>query len=900
MTGATAVNQEAELPAVKIRHGNAVSHDAKNTPAASPPANRQAMPPTASPLSPNSCLVAILLVIKTKTSPRVVFHYPAAPSVSAPSTSRDPAWYGAAGVASNSSDSSDDDEYSSESDSGRADGENSSRTGSRSSGGRGSKRDTLSSLKSSRPKSGPVGGAGEDVDEDMPGRGGERDGKRFRDRNEETRGRNAGGPDWERILGFSAEGLSKLLSPGRAYNKRRFELCLDQLVFLGAPRFVREDGLWKKKRRKRRDHAPAGEAAEDPGSPPGQPPNGTGQSPNGTSQSELELEQVPYFEPAYGHGLMSGAASEADSSRSASTGDGDGHDLIMFNVVFVLNPPALEYQTRVREMYDNVAKKFAKALKYAQGLHNYVYLESRALYAMKEKARENRTSMYTLWPSLANNSSLAKAIAMTFNAISHDKIAHVNLGRDIDTSFQIPQALSTRYAPGPAEPQMPGLWLTTAAPLADDDGDHAATLSPHSALLLLQDDEALLKEVESDAKELSGPLAYFVRHLTPTKSLKKVAAMSSLSLKDVQLLARHLVYWRRGRAIPPLRWRDTYVVSPNANMRSLRSAAARYAARFPTLPSLPKMLQSLSGPPRPYFHLMPTKDHRAAYMEILAWLMRYGWVTQLRTFGWVLVGREAKAAVAAQLEQERRQQHGRAGGGPGRRDRSVSGSSSRAGALDRSAETLLDAGSERVSSPLLRPPPDDQRPAPGASPRPRAASDAASVSSGRTVLTAAQAPFSPPARAPDDAGRAGGRLAPPSLADSPRLGSDRDAGDGGGEPSGRPGLAGVDGLAARLDGVVVVAAAGRGRGRPRGPPRAQHRDVAAAGVGAGGALDRADRRRHGEGPGRRGAAGRVAEAAQVPGREARVGGHQRVRGGQEEEGGGGARAAGRGRVGCYC
>jgi hypothetical protein len=170
------------------------------------------------------------------------------------------------------------------------------------------------------------------------------------------------------------------------------------------------------------------------------------------------------------------------------------------------------------------------------------------------------------------------------------------------------------------------------------------------------------------------------------------------------------------------------------------------------------MLQGLSGQPRPYFYLMPTKDHRQAYMEILAWLMRYGWVTQVRTFGWVLVSREVKGAVAAQLEVERRQQQqqGQHSGPRLGRDRSVSGSSARAGPppLDRSAETLLDGGggptaTDRVPSPLLRPPPhDDQRPAgggggggsAGASPRLRASSDAASVSSDGFPAAAPAAP----------------------------------------------------------------------------------------------------------------------------------------------------------------
>jgi hypothetical protein len=467
-------------------------------------------------------------------------------------------------------------------------------------------------------------------------------------------------PEWEHVLGFNSGALSKLLSPGRAFNKRRFELGINQLVFLGAPRFVRDDGLWKKKRRpKHKDHSKdtRDEHTE----------NGNGILPEESisahaseaqtpieelSKEDLDLQNVPIFDAAYGHGLMSGAASEVGSaSRSASSANGADDALGMFNVVFVINPPALEYQQRVDEMYDNVVKRFAKVLKYAQAYNKYVYLETRAISAMKEKARENQTSTSTLWASIASNSSLAKAIEITYRQISRDEIAHINLG-DFDTSIQIPQINSTRFAPHPTESQMPGLWLTTATPFDDEDSETG--LGQNSALLLLEDEGVLLKEVESDGKELSGPLSYFLSNLKSTKSLKKIAQMSSLSIKDVHILAQHLIYWRRARAIPPLRHQDTYIVSPNADMRKLKSASAQYATKFRSLPSLPKMLQSLSVP-RPYNHgRIPTKDHRDAYMEILAWLMRHGWVTQLRTFGWIQVRPEIKAAVAVKREQERR------------------------------------------------------------------------------------------------------------------------------------------------------------------------------------------------------------------------------------------------------
>lgn len=261
--------------------------------------------------------------------------------------------------------------------------------------------------------------------------------------------------------------------------------------------------------------------------------------------------------------------------------------------------------------------------------------------------------MSALWHQIISSSALAKSIAIIFDSISSSKIAHVHLDAGFETSFQIPQAISTPYVPTTTEPQIPGLWLTTASVV--DDEDPEAGLSPHCALLLLEDAETLLKEIEGDAKERSAPLAFYIRNSTPTKSLQKLAAAFSIKIQHIQLLANHLIYWRRARAIPPLNHRDTYIVSPNADMRALPSAIVGYAARFPTLPPLMKMLERLSGAPRPYGSFIPSKDHRSAYMEILAWLMRGGWVTQLRTFAWVRVSAKVKGEVFEIIDREARE-----------------------------------------------------------------------------------------------------------------------------------------------------------------------------------------------------------------------------------------------------
>ena len=259
--------------------------------------------------------------------------------------------------------------------------------------------------------------------------------------------------------------------------------------------------------------------------------------------------------------------------------------------------------------------------------------------------------MSILWPSIIKASPLASLLAHTYDSIAASRIAHVPISKTVETSLQIPQSISTQYAPTPSEPQMPGLWLTTAS-MADDDDESGRTLSPYAALLLLEDKDTLLKQVEKDNHELASPLAFFIREVSPTKSLQKLAVRLSLRLPDLQYLARHLIYWRRARAIPPLHTKDTYITSPNADMRQLSAAAIAYERRFTGLPSLPRMLHSLSARPVHYGWFIPSLDHKAVYMEMLAYLLRDGWVTQLRTFVWVKVSPSIKAKAAAQARHD--------------------------------------------------------------------------------------------------------------------------------------------------------------------------------------------------------------------------------------------------------
>lgn len=251
--------------------------------------------------------------------------------------------------------------------------------------------------------------------------------------------------------------------------------------------------------------------------------------------------------------------------------------------------------------------------------------------------------------------------------------------------------MSTSYVNTPTNPQIPGLCLTSSVTMTslggvpdgpeedNDDNDvevQAGIVSPFAAILLLVPPETLLKELTMTAnspqasaypttsssptdstapRSLAGPLAYFIRNVVPTKTLLQLSRSTcrGLSLADLQLLATHLVSWRRAHPLaPPLNASHTYSPSPNADFRRLRSAEGSFARAFPMLPGLVAILSKLGrGPPTPYMTLVPSSDHKVVYVNALAWLVRGGWVVQLRTFAWVRVGGPVKRRVR---EEDRR------------------------------------------------------------------------------------------------------------------------------------------------------------------------------------------------------------------------------------------------------
>jgi hypothetical protein len=527
-------------------------------------------------------LIAVLLITRSRPGPKLVFHHPPIPRYSSQTTDHDH------GVHSSESSGSDSDGYGSGPESKK-------------------RRRGASDSTVRHPESGTA---------DIPN-------------------------PLEKVLGYDVGSLERLLSPGRWCEKKKFEIRLDGVTFVGLPIFAKEDGSWAA-----RDES---SVAKAPSIVPNLRKDDSIENLEAESQQHSPIKDLSStvagititapdtparqnLSSSYKHAPDSfdshGIASLGTSMNSASTTSGVvAEQMTMFHVVFALSGKG---GLRTADLYEHVAKKLSKALKFCQKRSNYVSTESRKLLAVKQRARADKTPTAALWTQLLSHSELAWALQEVYTRISADDIAGIRLD-GMEMSLQVP--------PKPNPDDLP--------------------VTSFSAILLLESRETLIRTLE-DHRDASL-LSYFVRESTPTKSLAKQAAKLGLPEKTLIFLSQHLIKWRKARAIAPLHPRNIYIVSPRAPLKDLRKLGIEYAKRFPALPTMETMLAMLGGRPIKYGALIQSRDHRVPYMEILAWLVRHDLVVPLKTFGWLKMddhdyvesATEAESATTEQSSSKR-------------------------------------------------------------------------------------------------------------------------------------------------------------------------------------------------------------------------------------------------------
>ncbi|KAI9719857.1 MAG: Nitrogen permease regulator 3 [Chrysothrix sp. TS-e1954] len=641
------------------------------------------------PLPPKPCLLAVLLVARTGAGPKVVLHYPPNPSVASLNPSR------AQNEESDDSDSDDDDDES-------LDG---------------------SWLNASRRR-GSAGTADGTIDHDVLAQG-------LDDREDEhldgfetahpsrhrTSEKSSG---WKTLFGFSRDGIAKMMAPNtRTWHKRKLEIGLDDLAFVGCPIYCRKEGGWDKKRNPESrsgklgvlyesqniDDEPRQEVdprlessasnAQHLRSDDGASEHHSSSTGSQPVTSPIAVKSKPTSPPPSRNGIGTVSQSLDSQFSNESGGSQTSGSLSMFNIVFIMCPPYSEHQYRIHQMYEHVISRLGSGLAKAQRKQNFVEKEVKRIDKKMTEAKDSLTYA-SAWAHLPRISPLARALQQVYTAISSSQIAYITLGNTVHSaddshpskpfsslnllslSLQLPQPLSTQHAPTPHFPSLnlgvPLLSTPYTSTTLPYDSTLPSTVSKHAALILTHPSPTHLSNLlttpplsqTSTVADLIPVLHFFIHHVASRKTLLQLTltpafrAAGLSDLADVEFIAMTLISLRFARAIPPLNPSNTYVINPNANFHLLSTASAEYNKRFGSLaPALEVILGKLGKVKaegkagatmgaRPWAALIPSKDHKSIYMEILAWLVRGSWVVRLATMAWVRVPNSVVKAVERQ------------------------------------------------------------------------------------------------------------------------------------------------------------------------------------------------------------------------------------------------------------
>lgn len=560
--------------------------------------------------------------------------------------------------------------------------------------------------------------------------------------------------DNDKIFGFNSDSVAEFCCPDRELCNTKFEFTIDQIAFLGLPIHNDANGEWRKSKHKK--HNSSRKSASRSSS--------TTRSHKGTSQVSSsktlskkrsnnnkdvisKIDRSDAFNRINNLSDSDEQEEENQEEKGADDNDGDEvdgedidfHDLDksmnMFHVCFVLNPPLIEYNERIDDIYQHVVVKLALLLRYLQSKSNYVSEECEIIMREREiviKDSKKYQSLKSssergkfLYERILSKSTLAQALTKCVDQIHKNEIACINIGGRI-ISLQIPIQNEFQHLPDyKINPILSRSFLSTMTNskflrrsqnpfdlqptefLNSNNTDDLFNIDEdilNYSLLLLDEPQNIVKNLESTSQSTKVNdinnilLIQIVKNIQPTTPLNKYHHIISdflqieigpMTSKVLRSCALHLIYWRHARVIIPLSSKNTYIVSPLASLSvSYPQDEVIFKEKFNSLPSLSYFLNKLSsvenlgsninkkvgnGPitsngnnnnnnnnllmlnkhgVKPFGSLIPSKEHKGVYLNVLSWLLRHGYVCQLLTFVFIRVDKRIKISVDEELERE--------------------------------------------------------------------------------------------------------------------------------------------------------------------------------------------------------------------------------------------------------
>lgn len=516
-------------------------------------------------------------------------------------------------------------------------------------------------------------------------------------------------------LGYSLDFLADLLTPPRAACNRKFEVSVDELVFIGHPVSCNPDGRWA---------YPAEESSDEEDEPRrvsrGRRMNDTPGPRDASLRTVAEAPESPVSSRLLSdsnHSLFRAMSrNSVAASMSASGTEGSGTEtpsrpngkkleddkpvLQMFHLALILDKPDPQPDSDVtpndtyKTVYQEIAFKWTAAAFALQVRDNWIATQARQITRIREKAISEGVPVVDCLRMCIEKTELGASLHELFSALHKVKskplntlfshlatTVNVNVS-NIPISIAIPPREKDDEAAllangdldsSESDGEVDDAWSLTGA-----DGALVARKQPHlnvepwQALLVLNEHEAdihsaaLRDGFRRDSKsqraedELMGAL---VRAADVTRPLHELAHQLRYDLEGIVIpLARELVQSKRAILVDVVNIRLRTILIPanvSQHLRSLDQHTNLWRMAFPSLGDLRAFISMVSFAPVPFRDLLPPEAQadppkRDLYIRAITWLLRNDLVLQSHVRARVIVSPAVKETAWRRLWHRRR------------------------------------------------------------------------------------------------------------------------------------------------------------------------------------------------------------------------------------------------------
>ena len=239
--------------------------------------------------------------------------------------------------------------------------------------------------------------------------------------------------------------------------------------------------------------------------------------------------------------------------------------------------------------------KISTILQYEQIKRDFVMKQVETIFNLRDKFSSHQ--------DIISNSSLAENIASIYDAVKSNKLCRFLINSSVDVSI-----------------------------LPTIDHVNETSLRPYKALLLLDDAESIINNLPKDPSPL---LVQLIQIVTPFICFEDIQSVLDCSLSQIYRLAAHLVYWRQAKIINVLSQRNIYIVSKDADLKSLPELSISFNEKFPGY-NLYQIL-SLLKTQNPYSTIPNFKENKQTYLEILLFLFKNNLAIQLNFYIYLMI-----------------------------------------------------------------------------------------------------------------------------------------------------------------------------------------------------------------------------------------------------------------------